>query len=772
MNTCIKKLFSAVILFLAYSFTLGVSAQDLTVKFMLDTSGAMQEQDIVSSSSSILAAEISDFTRNSSLVRKDSSVRILVDSFWQKDDSIHTHGIFDYRLGQSGMPNYEGLRELKTKWFVNVETTLNKFVNRNLPAETPNTIWVILTNSQETLEEGEIIAINKKAQKVNSKLIIVTLPRKNSYGETALKAAIAQKIHDAVAEVKSHIISLQFKMMVKISVNGKEIDPDNTITKAAPVKIEMNAIVSGESKFFWVCKDTEKKGKNIILNIENADDFIVTAVGVDSMGNKHLQEIKFNILPVPQAVAEFSYFPKSGVAPLNVSTINKSINAKKYQWNWGDGTTESYEQEPTHTYQHPGEYTITLNILGENEDTVSKKSKVSVSYPAPLAKFDIPTDISTDSFAEFSNKSQNATRWNWNFGDGKTSTENNPKHKFAKPGQYKVVLQAFNPDNISSKCEKTIEVKEKFDARFEWQMSSEQAPYSVTFKNTSTGAVKYHWDFGDGKTSTDANPTHKFATQETKIFSVSLTAITENGRELTTTERITIAINQAGILPLTANFSYAQQMNAAVPTIKFTNTSTGGEKYHWDFGDGKTSTETNPTHVYNTQDTPLVNVALVVTSANGREAKKVLSVKIIQPSPGSSFGIILVIILVIAAGGIAAAIKFLKTRKTFAVTLFSKENKPVGKKDVKIGEIVPITALNGGSDLDFQIFKAEDDSGDDFKVRFRKPEESPAVVKQKTLKIHLNDQWCDAIDMANITVDSCRLIFSDTNEEEGENENE
>ena len=79
-----------------------------------------------------------------------------------------------------------------------------------------------------------------------------------------------------------------------------------------------------------------------------------------------------------------------------------------------------------------------------------------------------------------------------------------------------------------------------------------------------------------------------------------------------------------------------------------------------------------------------------------------------------------------------------------------------------------LTSLNGGSDLDFQIVKADDDSGDDFKVRFRKPEESPAVLKQKTLKIHLNNQWCDPIDMSNLTVDSGRIVFSEGENEEGE----
>lgn len=796
-KTIHKFIVSAIVVFLSCCFSVNASDQDLTIKFMLDSSDSMKEQDIVESSASILAAEISDFTKSSASLCKGFSTRILVDSIWQDGNEIKTQEVFDYRLGQSDAPNYGGLRDFSRHWFIDDETVLNKLVNRNWPAENKNTVLVILTNSQSMLDASEIAGINNDAKKVNSKLIITVLPRKNNYKDDALKAELAKRIHSAIEEVKSYIVSMQFGMSIDVSINGNKFDPSKKMTAEAPVRIEMNARVAGESKFFWIFKDAEKPGKRLVLTADKATDFTVTAVGIDSMGNEHKQELNYNILPVPKPVADFTVFPISGDAPLTVSISNKSVNAEKYQWswgdgtpssdekepahtfdvpgkytillnvqdkngevaskkvevnvsypsstgpkavadftafpisgaaplaisitdksisaqkyqwNWGDGTSGTDEKEPTHTYNVPGKYTITLSVQDRNGDIASKKMEITVSYPPPIAKFIVPSGIATETTVEFTNNSQNSSSWKWTFGDDNTiSSEKNAKHTFNKAGTYRVVLQAFNPDGTVSQAEESVTVNEKLVASFDWERTQTD-PRTITFKNKSKGAARYKWDFGDGLTSSDVAPSHTFATQETKRFNVSLTAYSDNGQQATKTEPVRITIDPDETQPLPDDTSNVQQ---------------------------------------NVPDVPIS-----------------------QPQPqqsGSSFAIILVIAIVIVVGiGIAVVVIILKKGKSFTVILYSKDNKTLGQKVVKVGEVVPITSLNGGSDLDFQIVKAEDDSGDDFKVRFRKPEDSPAVLKQKTLKIHLNDQWCDPIDMSNLTVDSGRIVFSEGENEEGE----
>lgn len=112
----------------------------------------------------------------------------------------------------------------------------------------------------------------------------------------------------------------------------------------------------------------------------------------------------------------------------------------------------------------------------------------------------------------------------------------------------------------------------------------------VTFTNTSKNAQSYIWDFGDGMTSKVINPVHTYSKAGTYSVSLKATNITKSD-----TYSQSIIISQANIIP-TAKFSYK---TAHPLKVVLTNTSTNATSYEWDFGDGNTSTEKNPTHRYN-----------------------------------------------------------------------------------------------------------------------------------------------------------------------------
>ena len=760
-------LFLVCLLFtLAWGTETFASERDITIKFMIDGAGSMKDQDIAKITSSILAAEISDFQRNASRHLKESNVRILVDTFWQKGNEFQSQGIFDYRLGQSDAPHYDGLRDFKTRWFVEDETALNKLVNRNWPAENKNTVLVVFSNSQKTLEATEVIEINSDAKKVFSKLLIVELPRRNNYSDASLKAEIAKRLHSAITEVQKYIDSRQFKMDVVAYVNGKKQDISKPVTCVAPVEIVLAGKASSNN-LYWSYNGKEYSDKELKIEINNNCNFDVTAIGTDLSGQSHTINVKFNVLPVPEAKADFTFFPITGVAPLNVSLENKSVNAQKYNWNWGDGTPASSEKAPSHTYKNPGEYTITLTVLGKNGEAVELKKSIKVSYPAPVADFSFNKDfVSTADTVAFTNTSSNATEHVWNFGDGSTTeTAISPTHQFKTPGTYTISLQVSNPDGIKSIIRKNITIQQKLIVDFE---ASSTNNGELSFKNKSTGATKYKWDFGDGEFSEEVSPTHKYTVNETRGFVVKLTAFAANGTQESKEERVTVVVEAKKLSSLVADFSANRQPNDTKQIFKFTNKSVGAVKYYWDFGDGGKSSDVNPVHTYNFSEDKTLNVSLTVVSSDGREEKKISTIKITVPKRQSSMGLIIVIIAIILGAVIFTVFKILKRGKSFKVTFFSKDNKPMGSRIIKVGEIVSITSLNGANDLDFQIVKASDDDGDEYKVRFRKPDESVAILKQKTMKIHLCDQWGDALDMYNLTVDAGRLVISEGDNEEGE----
>ncbi|MFP4322538.1 MAG: beta strand repeat-containing protein [Anaerolineales bacterium] len=137
------------------------------------------------------------------------------------------------------------------------------------------------------------------------------------------------------------------------------------------------------------------------------------------------------------------------------------------------------------------------------------------------------------------------------------------------------------------------------------------AGQAVTFTDTSTNSpTGWAWDFGDGNTSTEQNPTHTYASDGP--YTVTLTASNAGGSNPTT---VGITVNPP---PPVASFTVPQTTVVEGTTLAFTNTSTGQvDSYFWDFGDGTTSTLENPTHVFWLADGDTQQVQLTVTNVSG-----------------------------------------------------------------------------------------------------------------------------------------------------------
>jgi beta propeller repeat protein len=150
--------------------------------------------------------------------------------------------------------------------------------------------------------------------------------------------------------------------------------------------------------------------------------------------------------------ASFSASPTTGKAPLTVTFTDKSIGSPtSWKWTFGDGTT-STKQNPTHKYSKVGKYTVSLtvkNAAGSN--TVTKKDYIKV-VTKPVASFSAsPTTGEAPLNVAFTDKSTGIpTKWKWSFGDGKTSTQQNPKHQYLQEGKYKITLTVSNAAGSST----------------------------------------------------------------------------------------------------------------------------------------------------------------------------------------------------------------------------------------------------------------------------------------------------------------------------------
>ena len=285
----------------------------------------------------------------------------------------------------------------------------------------------------------------------------------------------------------------------------------------------------------------------------------------------------------------------------------------KWDWDFGDGVS-SNEINPTHVYSDTGTYTITLTVT--DGDDLSDTWTEQYTVRPPRAAFVLaPTSGCVPHTVFFTDQSTLPDTWLWDFGDGKTSTVQNPVHTYMSSGVFTVTLtvkdtvfgclDVFTQQVTVNLLTTDFIVSPDFGC----------APLTTNFSDESivSGSANissWYWDFGDGNSSSDPDPIHTY--ENPGLYTVSLTTTLSNG--CTDTETKMAAVQATGPQ---VNFGGDVLSGCPTLTVNFTDSTISGsiiDSWSWDFGDGNTSTDQNPTHTYNTFDT--MDVSLTVTDLN------------------------------------------------------------------------------------------------------------------------------------------------------------
>ncbi|HKK43360.1 MAG TPA: PKD domain-containing protein, partial [Bacteroidales bacterium] len=326
----------------------------------------------------------------------------------------------------------------------------------------------------------------------------------------------------------------------------------------------------------------------------------------DRFGCSGTDSIHINVIMPSVPVADFGP-DTTGCSPLVVKFRNNSNPGSSYLWDFGDNTY-STEEEPSHTYYLPGQYTVRLtasNIAGQ-----STTSHAITVYQSPSAVFTAYPENVTMNNQEvlFTNLSNNATQYIWDFGDGTSSTLENPVHIYDTSGVYPVILEAVTDegctDTISDKI--TVMIIPAPVADF-LPDTAGCAPLSVNFRNNSLSGITYLWDFGDQNYSNDFEPDHVYNIPGE--YAVKLT-VTNNSGQSTLNRLVTVYQNPSALFNV-----YPTDVFSNTQVVVFTNMSHYGSSYLWNFGDGTFSTEVSPWHKYDTVG--VYRVTLIVSTDKG-----------------------------------------------------------------------------------------------------------------------------------------------------------
>lgn len=330
--------------------------------------------------------------------------------------------------------------------------------------------------------------------------------------------------------------------------------------------------------------------------------YTVTLTATNNCGSNTSTQTVTIVTP---PTAGFTASNTTGCGPLTVQYTNtSSINAVNFNWQFPGGVpASSSEANPVVVYSVPGTYSATLVASNAAGSNVLTQNNIVTVLPTPTAGFSENVNLAT---VVFTNASQQATTYTWDFGDGNTSNLGDPVHVYANDGVYTVTLTASNNCGSSSSTQ-TITIVTPPTAAFSSSVSEGCAPLTVQFNNQSSdNAVDYLWTFEGGipASSSEANPLVIW--DMPGAYTVTLLVSNAAGQSTSSSSIVVNTTPTADFFGQTAGMS-----------VVLTNNSVNALSYTWDFGDGNTSTETNPTHTYLLQGT--YTVSLIATNLCGSE---------------------------------------------------------------------------------------------------------------------------------------------------------
>ncbi|MFZ5941413.1 MAG: PKD-like domain-containing protein [Bacteroidota bacterium] len=245
--------------------------------------------------------------------------------------------------------------------------------------------------------------------------------------------------------------------------------------------------------------------------------------------------VDITVNPVPHV--RFSASPLVQTFPDATVTFTNNTDAGPwtYLWKYGDGNlSASSAGTHTHEYAEPGVFDVVLYV-NTAECTDSLGTTITINPQAPVAAFTAPEEGCHPTEVQFVNNSLWATSYQWQFGDGTISTQENPVHIFYQPADYTVKLIATGPGG-TSQTSQIIYIHATPQVFFNYTPDSvfvKDLP--VKFFNISAYADRYEWNFGDydeitgapgpDNTSTESDPTHVYYTEGWK--DVKLAAFNE-----------------------------------------------------------------------------------------------------------------------------------------------------------------------------------------------------------------------------------------------------
>ncbi|TVR89757.1 MAG: PKD domain-containing protein [Saprospirales bacterium] len=298
--------------------------------------------------------------------------------------------------------------------------------------------------------------------------------------------------------------------------------------------------------------------------------------------------ITINVEVTEKPTAAFAASEDSGCAPFTVEFTNESSdNSDSFSWQFPGGSpSESSDENPVVIYDEPGSYSVIL-IASNNvgDDTLEVVDMIEVD-DIPDASFTVDID---SNLVDITNETQDADEFEWSFGDGDTSQLEQPTHIYEESGEYWLELVATNECGADT-AGMWVEIILGPGATFAYNQTSTCLPVEVEFYSEASGDIdSIQWYFQGGDPEMADTDTVLVSYSESGQFDVTLIVYSDVGND---------TLTEVGLIQVVEAPVAIADLDLNERTLTTENTSVNAQTYLWDFGDGNTSTDTTPEHVY------------------------------------------------------------------------------------------------------------------------------------------------------------------------------
>jgi gliding motility-associated-like protein len=336
-----------------------------------------------------------------------------------------------------------------------------------------------------------------------------------------------------------------------------------------------------------------------------------------------VRDYQVNVVSCPQITVASIFSPTIACGTLEADFINTSYNAASYRWDFGDTTTlfdSSSIKNPSYAYPDTGDYTVTLIAYsGVNPSCNDTTTGLVHVYPEFISLFSLTNDHCSPEF-QFFDQSYGVSGipnfWLWTFGDNSFSVMQNPQHLYQTPGTYPVTLITSADSACYDTVTTSITVLRNPVASFIPIVDT--CEYQVRLRNISAFNTTNRWDFGDNILGFDSQPTHQYLYPGN--YTLTLEVTTDSF--CVDTESVNIYIPP---LPV-PSFGYSSL--PCDSSVTFSNASQLSSSWRWNFGDGETSTDFEPVHMYDIGGS--IPVSLTAISDFGCEIKLTDSIYLLR----------------------------------------------------------------------------------------------------------------------------------------------